>query len=225
VVRCYDCGQKIPDNEIVRRTVQTGASETTWKKGQFGPPRSTSSRTYHRKVNLCPDCAASRKKAKHSKEGITKSGCVKAVIVAGLLCFGGILSHRDRTSQPASTPSTQPASAPTNQTASTPAVAPKLPPGRNYSVMGEIVGLHTAYKRISLKHRGIPGLLAPGQTSFHVDAKAVDVVYPGGNSFGRLYVGQTERFLGQKITLAVEQRYPESRNINNQWVAVRIITR
>ena len=51
MVRCYDCGQPIPDEQIIRRFVRTGASSG---RG--------SSRSYYHRVNLCPACAASRSK-------------------------------------------------------------------------------------------------------------------------------------------------------------------
>lgn len=49
MVRCYDCGNKIPEGQVCRMTVHTGTSV-----GRHGP------RFYHRKVNLCPVCTERR---------------------------------------------------------------------------------------------------------------------------------------------------------------------
>lgn len=49
MVRCYDCGQPIPDGHIVRRTVRTG---TSWGRSSL--------RFYFHKVNLCPECSDAR---------------------------------------------------------------------------------------------------------------------------------------------------------------------
>lgn len=49
MVRCYDCGNKIPEGQVCRMTVHTGTSI-----GRYGP------RFYHRRVNLCPVCVERR---------------------------------------------------------------------------------------------------------------------------------------------------------------------
>lgn len=64
MVRCYDCGQKIAEGQVVRRMVRTGWSIGSW-----------SSHDYYRKVNLCPTCAANRDEA--------RMGC--------LFIFGGLV--------------------------------------------------------------------------------------------------------------------------------------
>ncbi len=52
MVHCYDCGQSMPDEQIVRRFVRTGVSSGR-----------RSYRSYYHKVSLCPACAASRAKS------------------------------------------------------------------------------------------------------------------------------------------------------------------
>jgi hypothetical protein len=52
MVRCHDCGQPVPDDELLRKTVETGHS-VGWSF--------RSGRTYHRKVNLCPECWQKRR--------------------------------------------------------------------------------------------------------------------------------------------------------------------
>jgi len=55
MVRCYDCGQPIPDEQIIRRVVKTGTS------------RGSRSRSYYHTVNLCPRCAAERAKTGYDR--------------------------------------------------------------------------------------------------------------------------------------------------------------
>jgi hypothetical protein len=54
MIRCYDCRQPTPDEQIVRRTVQTGSAENRYGKGRQNP------RFYYRKVSLCQACSAAR---------------------------------------------------------------------------------------------------------------------------------------------------------------------
>ena len=77
MVRCYDCGQPIPDQQIVRHSVRTGMSVGR-----------RSDRFYYHKINLCPGCATSRTNSSLilifvllSIGGVVLLGCV----------FGGLM--------------------------------------------------------------------------------------------------------------------------------------
>ncbi len=72
MVRCYDCGQPIPDEQIVRRSVRTGTS--------LG---SRSSRFYYHKVNLCP---ASR--GKTNLVALIVFLAIGGVVLIGCTCLG-----------------------------------------------------------------------------------------------------------------------------------------
>jgi hypothetical protein len=56
MVRCYDCGQKVADAELVRRDILVGGRYLQLGGLRFGSPR----RGYVRRVNLCPACAEKR---------------------------------------------------------------------------------------------------------------------------------------------------------------------
>src|SRR5207248_10896900 len=63
VVRCYDCGQPVPDDQLVRMDVRPGPR--FWIS--FG--RGRGPRSYWRRVNLCPACA--RKRRERAATGTT----------------------------------------------------------------------------------------------------------------------------------------------------------
>lgn len=86
MVPCYDCGQKIPDEEIIRCTVRTGPK--VWVSiGGRGP------RSYYRKVNLCPACAEQRDR---DTKKATKTFLIVLLVVGGsllALCLvGGLIA-------------------------------------------------------------------------------------------------------------------------------------
>jgi len=57
MVRCYDCGQPVPDDDLVRRDIivgRTGGPYIRIGRGRRG---------YIRRVNLCPECALVRDNA------------------------------------------------------------------------------------------------------------------------------------------------------------------
>jgi hypothetical protein len=72
MVRCYDCGQPIAGRFLKRMTVETGHS---WGRGY---------RTYHRKVNLCPNCCSKRERQNNRSFWI---GVVVLVALVLLICF------------------------------------------------------------------------------------------------------------------------------------------
>lgn len=91
MVRCYDCGLPIRDDQIVRCFVITGI--TSGFSGRAGAitPTGRSERTYYHKVNLCPACAASRdKRQKISCVGLLAT-CV-GFLAIGL--FAGTLTPK-----------------------------------------------------------------------------------------------------------------------------------
>lgn len=78
-LRCYDCGQRINENELVRRDVRTGWSSTSWsraysKSGSFSTGRGNTSR--YSRVNLCRTCNAARDRA----------AFLAAMVVLGIIC-------------------------------------------------------------------------------------------------------------------------------------------
>lgn len=81
MVRCYDCGQPIPDEQIVRRVVRTGTS----RRRLLDPPRA-----YYRKVNLCPACSASRARNK-----LLGCSAIGGLVLMVCIC-GGIISSVSR---------------------------------------------------------------------------------------------------------------------------------
>jgi hypothetical protein len=75
MVRCYDCGQPIRDDQIVRRFVKTGGSSGR-----------RSNRFYYHKVNLCPVCAASR--AKTNRIFLLVALAIGGSMLMSCLCCG-----------------------------------------------------------------------------------------------------------------------------------------
>jgi hypothetical protein len=78
-LRCYDCGQRIYENELVRRDVKTGSS-ISWG--------SRSSRTTNRysRVNVCRACSLARDKTAFVVAMVTL-GVVGALLVIGLIAY------------------------------------------------------------------------------------------------------------------------------------------
>jgi hypothetical protein len=90
MLRCYDCGQKTPDADLIRRDVLVGGRYVQIGGLRFGSPR----RGYVRRVNLCRACAESRT-GSHTSSSQKVSGFEMAwfalgcagVFVAGALLF------------------------------------------------------------------------------------------------------------------------------------------
>lgn len=162
MIRCYDCGQPIPDEQIVRRTVQTGVS--------LGK---RSSRSYYRKVSLCPVCSASR-------DRIARTQLIVLLAIGGSLLFfcvcGGLLTSlmpRQPTTRTAvQAPDTD--RQPTTHTAiDAPATNFRPSPGSRYNSTGTITKLDgyvrfsgSATFSITIEHNGIPAVLSPGTQTF-----------------------------------------------------------
>jgi Cu/Ag efflux protein CusF len=166
MIRCYDCGQPIRDEQIVRRTVRTG---TSWFK--------RSSRAHCHNVSLCQACSASREKT-------TRLRLLALLAVGGsvlTLCIcGGLLTSlipRHPTTHTTVTQEGHPAT-----------TAPTLA----HELVGTITFIDLSKRQVGVKHDGIPGQLSAGDHCFVV---APDAAVPVDQPWAGVTVGQKVDFV------------------------------
>jgi hypothetical protein len=138
MVRCYDCAQPIPDDQIVRRSVQTGTS-----LGRYA-------RFYYHKVNLCPRCADQRDKARANAGFIILivALSIGGVLLMGCVCSGlmNLIPGRTSTSYKIT---------PTSQKMDT-----------SYELAATVTLVNPEKRQIGLQHNGIAGRIMAGNNWF-----------------------------------------------------------
>jgi hypothetical protein len=221
MVRCYDCGKPIPDEQIIRRDIRVGES------------RSCERSYYHySRVNLCPACAAQRANTvgkwiieigEQIMDWIMKSKarritlilyCFFTMILFFCLFFSIVISIVDvhKTAKLKNNKTVQ-----TSQVDNKPTTL-VFKKGDRFHLSGTITKVEVAYVRfsgavaldITIRHSGVPGVLTPGTWTF----RAYDAP-EGALNIKVRDLDKLDKSIGRKVDFVIEW--------HDQWILVELV--